>query len=118
MSFSKFLVIFLFEISCISNAQTFIHTELLGRPTDKSITVQVIFKDSTEAQIQYGTTSGVYSNQTTWQTFADSVPAEFVISGLQANTKYVYKLNYRKPGTSVIVKIIFVSCVNLITIDN
>lgn len=102
MSFSKFLVIFLFEISCISNAQTFIHTELLGRPTDKSITVQVIFKDSTEAQIQYGTTSGVYSNQTTWQTFADSVPAEFAISGLQANTKYVYKLNYRKPGTSVI----------------
>jgi len=102
MSFSKFLVIFLFEISCISNAQTFIHTELLGRPTDKSITVQVIFKDSTEAQIQYGTTSGVYSNQTTWQTFADSVPAEFVISGLQANTKCVYKLNYRKPGKSVI----------------
>ena len=81
-------------------AQTLQHTELLGRPTDSSITVQLIFTDSAEVRVQYGTVSGVYPFQTPWQIFADSVTAEIVINGLQPNTKYFYRVNYRPPGTT------------------
>jgi len=81
-------------------AQTLQHTELLGRPTDSSITVQLIFTDSSEVRVQYGTVSGVYPFQTPWQIFADSITAEIVINGLQPNTKYFYRVNYRPPGTT------------------
>ncbi|MEI7670433.1 MAG: metallophosphoesterase, partial [Pseudomonadota bacterium] len=43
-----------------------------------------------------------YTNQTSWQTFADNVPAEIIISGLQADTKYFYRVRYRHPGTTTI----------------
>lgn len=91
-------IIFLFNIE--SKSQSIQRSELLGRPTANSITIQLIFSDSAEVSIQYGTTSGVYSNQTAWQTFVDSVPAEIIVSGLQANTKYYYRVNYRHPNTS------------------
>lgn len=83
-------------------AQTLQHTELLGRPTDSSITVQLIFTDSAEVRVQYGTVSGVYPFQTPWQIFADSATAEIVINGLQPNTKYFYRVRYRQPGGTVV----------------
>lgn len=95
-SLLSFLVLFFANI----NAQTLQHTELLGRPTDSSITVQLIFTDSSEVRVQYGTVSGVYPFQSPWQIFADSVPAEIVINSLQPNTKYFYRVNYRPPGTT------------------
>lgn len=82
------------------HAQTIFRSEIVGRPTDSSITVNMFFTDSAEMSVQYGTLSGVYPNQTTWQTFADSVPAEIVINGLMPNTKYYYQILYRQPGTS------------------
>ena len=36
-------------------AQKLVHTELLGRPTDKEITLQISFSDSAEACVRYGT---------------------------------------------------------------
>ena len=85
----------------ISFAQTLWHKELLGKPTDNSITVKLIFTDSEEVSVQYGLISGVYPNQTPWQTFADSVPAEILISGLTADTKYYYRVCFRHPGTTI-----------------
>ena len=79
----------------ISNAQQLWRSEILGRPMDNSITVQLIFSDSAQVRVQYGTASGVYSNQTNWQTFADSVTAEIVLTGLTPNTEYFYRVNYR-----------------------
>ncbi len=93
------LIIFTFLLTQLK-AQTLQHTELLGRPTDSSITVQLIFSDSSEVRVQYGTVSGVYPFQTPWQIFADNITAEILINGLQPNTKYFYRVNYRLPGTS------------------
>lgn len=97
-------IIFILSLLLLSNidvhAQTIQQSELLGRPTSNSIALNLIFSDSAEIRVQYGTTSGVYPYQTSWQTFADSVPAEIIISGLQANTKYFYRVNYRQPGTT------------------
>ena len=85
-----------------TNAQSLLQTELLGRPTDKSITVQAFFDSPVEACIQYGTTNGVYPNQTAWQTFAAGEPTKIVVSGLQTNTKYVYRMCYRTPNTTTV----------------
>ncbi|MEI6817645.1 MAG: metallophosphoesterase [Bacteroidota bacterium] len=81
-----------------SKAQTIMHNEILGRPTDNSIVVSMFFSDSAEVSVQYGTISGIYPNQTSWQVFADSVPAVMMITGLQADTKYYYRVCYRHPG--------------------
>lgn len=95
-----FLFVSILFSALLSNSQTLQHAEVLGRPTDQSMTVQLFFSDSSEVCVQYGTSSGVYPNQTSWQTFADSVPAEIIVSGLTPNTKYYYRVCYRQPGAS------------------
>lgn len=99
-NFSRLIISVLFFTNL--NAQTLQHPELLGRPTDSSITVQLIFTDSAEVRVQYGTVSGAYPFQTPWQIFADSVPAEIVINGMQPNTKYFYRVRHRIPGDTAV----------------
>lgn len=83
-------------------AQNFIGKEILGRPTNNSIVVHAMFADSVDVRVQYGLSSGALTNQTSWQTFADSTPVEVLINNLTADTKYFYKLNYRLHGTSTV----------------
>lgn len=85
-----------------SYAQKLRHAELLGRPTDKSITVQAFFDEAAEVCVQYGTTKSTYPNQTTWQSFPAGEPAEILVSGLQANTRYYYRMCYRVPNTTTV----------------
>jgi hypothetical protein len=68
---------------------------LLGRPTDHSITVNVIPDQSGEISFQYGTTSGVYSYQTGANPCTIDEPVEVVIDGLTSNTRYYYQLRFR-----------------------
>ncbi len=85
-------------------AQNMMFSELLGRPTDHSITIQAFFADSVEVSIQYGTNPGNYTSQSPWQAFSDSMPAEVVLSGLQADTRYFYRMNYRLPGSTNVIQ--------------
>ena len=97
----KLTLIFVFLLgNCFMNAQNITQSEIVGRPTTNSITIQAFFDTAVEVSIQYGTLSGNYINQTTWQGFVANDPAEVVVSGLLPNTKYFYRLNYRLPGTS------------------
>ena len=82
------------------NAQNITQAEILGRPTNNSITVQAFFDASVEVCIQYGTISGNYPAQTAWQTFAANEPAEIIVSNLQSNTKYFYRMCYRQTSTA------------------
>ena len=84
----------------MANAQTLRHTEMLSRPTDKEITLQIAFTDTCEAYIKYGTTSGNYSAQTKWQGMRKDNPTEMVIGNLQPNTQYFYRLVYRSLGST------------------
>ena len=88
----------IFFITRYVNAQQILFTELLSRPTDTSITVQVMFADSAEVSVQYDTVSGSFANHTGWQIYADSVPAAVVLTGLHPNTQYYYRYCYRLPG--------------------
>jgi len=93
-------ILFLFILSINSlKSQVILRKEFIGRNSANSVTVQMIFGDSVEARVEYGTLSGSYQFQSPWQIFPDNVSAEFVVTGLQLNTKYFYRINYRIPGT-------------------
>lgn len=102
---SKYLIAFSLLILPslhIVSAQQLLNSELLGRPTDNSVTVQLQFADSVEVRVQYGTTTGNYTQQTPWVIFRDSIPAEIAITNLQPNTQYFYRVRYRIPGDTTI----------------
>jgi hypothetical protein len=77
---------------------TFTATELLGRPTNSSVTVNAVADVDLEVYFEYGTASGVYTGQTTPTTFSGGDPIEVVINQLQPNTRYYYRTRYRESG--------------------
>jgi uncharacterized repeat protein (TIGR02543 family) len=79
---------------------SFIAEELLGKPTDTSITINIVPGETIECHYQYRVESESYSteNQTETLTAEGGEPHEVTISGLLKNTRYFYHLRYRKPG--------------------
>ena len=74
---------------------------LLGRPTDESITANIIPDHDGESYIEYGTTlGGPYTSQTDTFACVTDDPVEVVIDGLTADTKYYYRLQFEASGSS------------------
>jgi hypothetical protein len=95
-----FLLSFSLATAAPASALTFTAPELLGRPTDHSVTVNVVADTALEVYFESGTTSGVYTSQTGTATFAANTPIEMVIDGLTSNTQYYYRMRYRQSGTT------------------
>jgi hypothetical protein len=76
-----------------------IATELLGRPTDRSVTVSAIAGQGVEAYFEYGTAPGVYASQTSPTVFASGA-IRVVIDGLTPSTRYYYRKRHRPSGNS------------------
>ena len=52
----KLTLIFVFLLgNCFMNAQNITQSEIVGRPTTNSITIQAFFDTAVEVSIQYGT---------------------------------------------------------------
>ena len=83
---------FVFLISLVSlifstaGAQNY--TVVLGRPTDKSVTANVLFDQSVVLKVEYGSSSRVYSASTSEINLLANEPKAVVLSGLVANTRY------------------------------
>lgn len=77
---------------------TFTGPELVGNPTDSSITINIIPDANIEYHYQYGTTSGDLSSQTDNFSATGGQPDEQTITGLTANTRYYYRMRYHAPG--------------------
>jgi len=75
------------------------YTEILGRPTDESITVSILFDQKVDLYIEYGTTLGVYTNTTSTITNVINIPDEIDLQNLNPNTKYYYRTRYRLTGS-------------------
>ncbi len=73
---------------------------LLGRPTDESITANIIPDGNAEFYVEYGASSGSYDDQTSTFSATANQPSEIVISDLDANTEYFYRIVYRQTGTT------------------
>lgn len=95
------LIAFLFSIKI--NAQNITHTEVLGKPTNNSISIKCFFDTTIQIRAEYGTVSGLYTNQTSWLMYNSSQAAEVIITNLSANTKYYYRIHYRLPNASTFI---------------
>jgi len=87
---------FLFSLSLLGRevgaAVTFSATELLGRSTDTSITVNVVPSSGGQIYFQYGTATGVYTSQTPTTVLTSGTPMQVVMQGLTPNTRYYYRM--------------------------
>jgi hypothetical protein len=72
----------------------FIATEILGQPTDTSITANIVPAIEMEISYEYGTQPGVYTAQTATQTATTGEPTESLIDGLLPDTRYFFRLRY------------------------
>lgn len=77
---------------------TFTAEELLGKPTDTSITINIVPASQIEYHYQYGTESKVYTDQTVDYTAEAGQPDEITITGLTADTRYYYRMRYHALG--------------------
>ena len=83
-----------------SAAVTFTATELLGRPTDTSITVNVVPSGNGQVYFEYGTAPGVYTGQTSTAALVSGTPTDVVMQGLTPNTRYYYRMVSSSDGTN------------------
>ena len=78
----------------------FLATEMLGRPTDTSITVNAAAKKNLEVYYEYGTKPGVYSGKTDIVLFQANAGVNVELTKLLPNTRYYYRMRYREAGTT------------------
>lgn len=74
---------------------------ILGRPTDRIVTISALFDTQTEVLWEYGTDSMNYDHQTALFKAERDIPMEVELTNLVADTRYYYRTKYRqgKSGT-------------------
>ena len=90
----SFLFVLISHVVCGQN-----FTEIAGRPTDSSITINILFDVSAEVYYEYGNSPGVYNLQSNTYAAATNVPLEIDLRSLTADTKYYYRMRYRPVGS-------------------
>ena len=102
-----FIIVYCFSLSLVRQQTALAQTSenfggniVLGRPTDRSITVNVLFTaNQDEVYLEYGENPGSMTNQTApKQAIKANMPYEDVISGLQPNRRYYYRVRFKGPG--------------------
>lgn len=90
-----FLILSLFSFS-----QQVTRSEMLGRPTDKSILIRMFFDESVEVSVEYGTQKGNYTLKTPWSYVDAATASNILLNDLLADTRYYYRVLYRRPGNT------------------
>jgi phosphodiesterase/alkaline phosphatase D-like protein len=78
----------------------FVAREILGRPTDHSVTVRALGAQALEVYAEWGAASGTYTGRTAAVSFPARTPIELVMDGLAADTPYFYRIRYRTAGAA------------------
>ena len=95
----QLLLLLLFFIS-IRTALAQNYTEILGRPTNTSVTISILSDQNTDVYWEFGTATGYYTNSTTICTAIKDLPLETDFSNLLPNSKYYYRTRYRANGST------------------
>ncbi|MFZ4581653.1 MAG: metallophosphoesterase [Paludibacter sp.] len=96
MNNKPIIIIYILFLALSLQAQTF--NEILGRPTNSSITINALFDVQVNAYFEYGTVSGIYAKTTEQFTTVVGEPLEVKISELLPETRYYYRTRYKKPS--------------------
>ena len=85
---------------CAQNSESFGGNIVLGRPTDRSITVNALFTtDQDGVFLEYGSASGDYAGKTPVRdSIKANVPYQEVIANLGADRLYYYRVNSKAAG--------------------
>ena len=92
-----FTIILILSIKFL-NAQNY--TEVLGRPTDTTVTMNILFDKAVNVIWEFGEASGVYTLNTPMYTTIADTPIEIVFPNLKPNTKYFYRTKYKLISSS------------------
>ncbi len=68
---------------------------ILGRPSDHAITASIMFDQSVDFYIDYGTQTNTYTSKSVSFSATSNKPEEIDLTNLAANTKYYYVVNYK-----------------------
>jgi hypothetical protein len=71
---------------------------VLGRITDRSVTLSALAKEPMEGYFECRTAAGKVGGKTKLRVLPAGKPVEFVCDQLQPDTEYFYRLYYHKPG--------------------
>jgi uncharacterized protein (TIGR03437 family) len=82
------------------NTSPWLGQEMLGQAEANSINLNVAFDQDMQVYVQYGTASGACSSTTAVQKAAANVPLNIALTGLTANTRYYYRLQYATASAS------------------
>jgi hypothetical protein len=84
----------------LADTVTFLCNELLGCPTDKSVTVNLRVNREAEIYVEYGIHSGTLQNQTSTAHLDAGGPATITLGSLLPDTRYFYRVRYRAVGAT------------------
>ncbi len=71
---------------------------ILGRPTDRAVTMSALARERMDAYFEIGTEPGRYTRTTDRRELLDGQPAELTLDDLRPNTAYYYRLQSRRVG--------------------
>ncbi len=71
---------------------------ILGRPTDRSITANILAARAMEIYVEYGVRSGAYTGKTPSLKLEASSPSVIELRSLKPNTRYYYRARCRPAG--------------------
>ncbi len=74
--------------------------EILGRPTDRGLTLSTVPAADGELLIEYGTSSGAYAARTAALQVKASAPVHVLLEGLQRNTRYYFRSAFSATGAA------------------
>ena len=82
------------SVSAVDTVQ-FICNELLGRPTNSSVTINLCADKDLDVYVEHGTQRANYTSQTRVTTYPNNVPFNIVLDNLLPGTTYYYRVRYR-----------------------
>ncbi len=88
---------FILLVTCLGNQKLLgqNYSIILGRPTDKSISISLLFDQNTDFYIEYGTSAQTYTKTSSTFFTAANQSYTITLSDLTVNTKYYYRLRYK-----------------------
>jgi hypothetical protein len=78
---------------------TFVCRELLGRPTDRSVALNLCSDTNVEIFVEYGEKPSVYGHHTPIFNVSAGIPVTLTIDSLLPDTRYFYRIRYRSASS-------------------